>query len=178
MRSEISGVAIAIFYFWNACSALAQSGATDNELYAGYCKGALETKIESSKALATDPITEQQRQLVIAPYVKAQKRFQSYLLSTGILTDPQRGDALLGVLIATQRGQSDQKECIAETLADCDPAAVCHVHHDPTPSDPLNLNGPTAAEIQCIGDSISACRAKIPTCVRASRCDGADDLPF
>jgi hypothetical protein len=162
----------------------AQRGATDNELYASYCKGVMDSKIATVSALAAPPNgapltpeAEQQRQTAIAPAAKAQQRFQSYLMSTGVLTDSERGDAFLGLLEAARRGQGDEKECLTGVFA-CRPAVACKVHQGPSKTDPLGLYGPTSAEIQCMGEYMKVCRAKIPSCPRADRCDGPDSLPF
>lgn len=52
------------------------SSATDNELYAAYCKGAMEM-------LERDA----------APVQLASRRFSAYLFATGVLNNPQRSSA-------------------------------------------------------------------------------------
>jgi hypothetical protein len=131
MRSEISTLLAAVV-LWTSAPAQGQSGATDNELYAAYCKGVMDATLESMGAPSTNPQTERLRQSTIAPFVQLRQRFQSYLLSTGVITDLQRENAVFGLTTATQRGQADQRQCFSGILANCQPAAACKVHHEQT----------------------------------------------
>lgn len=71
-------------------------GATDNELYAAYCKGVAD---------GLDQGNAQVQQM--------SRRFSGYLFATGALTDPQRRNAVLGIGAATVRGRADQQQCTA-----------------------------------------------------------------
>jgi hypothetical protein len=65
------------------------SGATDNELYAAYCKGAMN---------GLDQAAPQVQQM--------SQRFSGYLFTTGAMTDPRRRDAVLGIGAAMTRGRA------------------------------------------------------------------------
>lgn len=81
-----------------ACSgAFAQSsGATDNELYAGYCKGAVDAIGQAT-----------------AETERMSRRFSAYPWATGAMTDTKRRDAVLGIGAAIARGRADQQRCNA-----------------------------------------------------------------
>ena len=71
----------------------AQSGATDNELYAAYCKGALSALNQAGEVLQTS------------------QRFSAYLFATGVLTDPTRRAAAMSLSSAFARGAAEQHQC-------------------------------------------------------------------
>lgn len=126
------------------------SGATDNELYAAYCKGAM-------NGLEREGNTE-------APRIG--QRFYSYLLSTGVLTDPGRRSAMMGLSAAVTRGLTDQRQCTA-TVGACNQAI---------------LGSPNIAVLKSPNDKrlprLEACMNSNPACPRAMRCIGPDALPF
>jgi hypothetical protein len=175
-KGRLMRALVATFALW-ASPAQAQSGATDNELYAAYCKGSLDFQIEVAGGPTSPPLLEQRRQEFLAPLLQQRQRFQAYLLSTGAITDSQRTESIFGLTAAIERGRSDIQRCIGAMTA-CQNAAQCSALHVPNPSDPLNLRGPTTAEMKCIGDRMSMCRDKEPSCARSRRCSGPDHLPF
>lgn len=160
---------------WASTPAQAQSGATDNELYAAYCIGVMDERIGTG-APSADPQKEQYERSVTAPWVQLRQRFQTYLLSTGAIADPQRVDAALGLTAAARRGHTDMQQCLAALTTKCNRDA-CGYHYS-TPSDPLGLRGPSPTQSKCIFEYLKTCQAQQPSCVRESRCDGPDTLPF
>jgi len=133
--------------------ARAQSNATDNELYAAYCKGFLDSMLAPPIPPGTDPngYLAQQR----AKMQQNDQRFTAYLLSTGALTDAQRTDASLGVVMAMNRGKADLAQCMQEGNS-------CH----------LDLADPKS------GAQYNACVERLPACARVRRCHESDHLPF
>jgi hypothetical protein len=136
MRLSMSTL-VAAAALWAPAPALAQGAATDNELYAAYCIGVMNSSIEDMGGPSSNPQIEQMRQTTIAPLVQSRQRFQSYLISSGVITDYRRADAILGLATATQRGQADQQQCLAGIMANCHPEAECKVGHGAKPNDPL-----------------------------------------
>lgn len=126
------------------------SGATDNELYAAYCKGAM---------TGLDQGSVQVQQM--------SRRFSGYLFATGAMNDPRRRDAMLGIGAAMTRGRTDQQQCSATLLA-CDDAVNKAMLERPG----------TFARRGEPGLQILACTERDPACPRATRCLGPDALPF
>jgi hypothetical protein len=93
----------AVQRFANAQGSLA----TDNEIYAGYCLGviaaqpAMMEKIDPNWRADADPGAMRQGNQQIESH---RRHFVGYLMSRGIYTSPNRGDVLLGVMIAQRRG--------------------------------------------------------------------------
>lgn len=125
------------------------SGATDNELYAAYCKGAMNGLNQGS-----------------AQVQQMSRRFSSYLFATGVMTDPQRRDAMLGIGAALARGRTDQQQCSATLLACND--AVNNAMRKPS----------IPAQKGDRGLQLFACTERNPSCPRVARCMGPDALPF
>ncbi len=71
------------------------AGATDNELFAGYCFGMLQTMDQQSQFVKDTTL-----------------RFRNYLVARGALGNPQRTQAGSGVLIAIGRGQAESRQCM------------------------------------------------------------------
>ena len=126
------------------------SGATDNELYAAYCKGAM-------NGLEQEGNTE-------APRIG--QRFSSYLFSTGVMTDPRRRNAIMGLSAAMTHGLTDQRQCTV-TVGACNQAI---------------LGSPDLSALRGLNDKrwprLEACVNSNPACPRAMRCNGPDALPF
>lgn len=126
------------------------SGATDNELYAAYCKGAIN---------GLDQAAPQVQQM--------SRRFSGYLFATGAMTDPRRRDAVLGIGAAMTRGLNDEKQCSATLLA-CDDAVNKAMRERP---DTFVQKGEP-------GMQLLTCTERDPACPRTTRCLGPDTLPF
>lgn len=145
---------VAAAFLLASVSADAQNGATDNELYAAYCKGTLDFQIEGAGGPTSPPLLEQRRQELLAPLLHQRQRFQAYLLSTGAITDPQRTESFFGLTAAIERGRSDVQRCFG-AITTCQSAAQRSAPRASNPSDPLNLRGPTPAELKCISDRMT-----------------------
>jgi hypothetical protein len=177
------------------------SGATDNELYAAYCKGVLDHEIEQLKPGEKPSVENAERELkktrqdqinsgdfiphsspeelrqraqeaqaakertwenLQAMQVESQnerKRFAAYLLATGVLTDPERTGASLGITVAMSQGRQDSKQCLA-TMSRCIDT---------------NDTEKTLSEQQ---KNLETCVNTDPSCAKIWRCHKPDSLPF
>jgi hypothetical protein len=150
---------------------------TDNESYAAYCEGTIDYLLQLAKATptySTDTATPD----LIQKSQNRRHRFEQYLLSTGVMTDQARPNAIFGLAIAQRRGTEDAAQCMSQVTAQCHPATECNVQPRHDPKDPWDLKGPSEKEISCMGERITSCRGRIPECVRELRCQGPDSLPF
>lgn len=126
------------------------SGATDNELYAAYCKGAMSALDQENPNVQ-----------------RLERRFAAYPWLTGVMTDPRRRSAVLGIGAAIARGRADQQQCTATLLACND-----------TTNNPMRENPGASAPKGNPGLQLLACTERDPTCPRVMRCVGPDALPF
>ena len=141
-----------------------QSGrASDNELYAGFCAGALTQQLQDAPANPTPDTSipesvrrrlEEQRPAILASLAERRQRFLSYLLSTGVFTDSRRMNDAFGVDVATQQGQSDFRSC-SLTTKNCSRAILGE------PNSPTPKGNHTDALIAC-NDSNPACSRGFP----------------
>jgi hypothetical protein len=92
---------------------------TDNELYAGYCLGAMKENVDGITATPQTQVMAQGRQSLIAYFTDKQRRFASYLLALNGPSD--------GVLIAAARGRGDAAACNTQ-IRQClsTPGAIQH----------------------------------------------------
>jgi len=132
------------------------SGASDNELYAAYCIGF----IQSAEAMphgkpSPDPKVEEDSKEMQVANQRLLGRLYGYLAATGILTDPARKEAMLGIRDATNRGVADHGDFVATVTA-------CLKSSDGA-ARPLNF---------------LSCLDKDPVNARSKRCFGPDNLPF
>jgi hypothetical protein len=139
---------------WGSDSTQAQSDATDNELYAAYCKGVKDQQIYGLQHTPAPTDSRQQqtvqqmRSNLIASLDQERRRFVEYLASTGALTSPARNDAIFGLATAMKRGEADARQC-GELMQ------------------------------QCLAKSNQSCPYfSTPPCTLVNRCDRPDNLPF
>lgn len=126
------------------------SGATDNELYAAFCKGAMSALDQGIPAVQ-----------------QMEQRLTTYLWTTGAMTDPKRRNAVLGIGAAMTRGRTDQQHCSATLLACNDAINDAPRGKRSTPT----LKGDP-------GLQLLACMERDASCPRVMRCQGPDALPF
>lgn len=124
-------------------------GATDNELYAGYCAGVLSGENNT-------PDVQQMKQ-----------RFMSYPWMTGAMTAPGRRDAVLGIGAAQARGVAEGRQCSA-TIGGC----------NATVDDAIRRQARTRAPQLSHDLQLKACVNRDLSCTRSLRCFGPDALPF
>lgn len=140
---------MALFLLLLANSSYAQaqsSGATDNELYAAYCKGVVDGIGQAT-----------------AEGQAISRRFLGYLYATGVMTDPQRRNAIMGLGAATKRGSTDQQQC--NVTMDACSEAILGGANVPLPNNKR-------------GSQVQACMIRDSHCQRSSRCFAPDALPF
>jgi hypothetical protein len=144
--------------------------ATDNDLYAAYCSGALGSMIETVKSiprveLDKMPLSDEQKKALrkslgdversFQDLVQRKTRFDTYLQARGYFTS--KADAF-GVLLAVKRGQQDHAECKMD-LTDCGNKCTGPI------SDAIRC------QLKCPETSSRACRS-------TARCTNDDALPF
>ena len=161
---------IVIFAVATCARAHAQtSGATDNELYAGYCmgvaRGAEQTGASNQQSVRDRRQDQSMRTLGAVMRQQMIGRFSGYLLGTGVLTDPLRTDAAIGVMVGMNSGQSDEQQCTATM-------AACYYSIYGPPGAPLPKDSRAAAE------NLGACNTRDAACIRVVRCLRTDNLPF
>src|SRR5690348_7587113 len=89
-------LAIALTILFAPVTALSE-GASDNDLYAGYCWGVMESALGFVSA-ETKPV-----------WVKRRDRFRRYLLAHTLNND----DALMGIAVAKRQGIANHRDCAA-----------------------------------------------------------------
>ncbi len=151
--------------FLGACIAAGQAGAqgvgaTDNELYAAYCIGVIRNAEAQPGQPASDPkLEEKLRAGGAAMRQQLLRRFSGYLAATGIMIDPARSDALIGLYAAMTRGAADNQQATATSSA-------CQ----------KSLDG--ESNNRAWANKYAACEYNDPAFNRVVRCVQPDSLPF
>jgi len=136
------------------------SGATDNELYAAYCIGAIRNAESEPGHPASDPkLEEQVHSAGVALRQQLLGRFSGYLAATGIFTDARRANAAISLYAAMTHGAADDQQAAATTSA-CE----------------RSLIGETNNRLWV--SKYSSCVNLDPAVLREMRCVLPDNLPF
>lgn len=135
--------------------------ATDLEIQAAYCNGAIAYERDHADSLLANgvellPNGEQLRLEAFREAEARRLRFASYLWARGFPVSRSRA-ATVGVLVAGRRGTNDQKTCFERATANC--VALCQRRAD---------------TVACAQN----CRGKIEACRSVDRCSKLDNLPF
>lgn len=190
-----STLVILVGFLCATIPARAQRGATDNELYAGYCFGVMDWRVgldnpngeqherphndELEKLLGIGRSDNTKAERVYRDAMEKRQRFLSYMLSTGGFLSARGGGAALGVLLAINQGHSDGDRCL-RALDDRNCKLPQCPNSGPTPDDAFILRPRPQSDEEnaCRAKRMDACLALEPACARQKRCDEADNLPF
>jgi len=152
-----------------------QPGATDNELYAAYCEGALRESLQIAQTQphVADPAIpkgmqdrgEQLRLAGLAQITQQHERFLSYLFATGALPGLGRPGVALGILSAENQGAADEDHAI-HRHAQCSDAIFG------APGTPPRNQG-AAGWVK-----LTRCQDADPVVRKVLRCLGPDNLPY
>lgn len=133
-RRHIGGVVCAAVFFLSPFPALCQS-ASDNELFAAYCMGALKGRIEAVRKALAAPCTDQRCQKVYAAARTAVARDEANLerIKRFLLVSfaPDRRGGRDSVLAAHAHGAMAENKCLesellsAESFRSCEPLEKC-----------------------------------------------------
>src|SRR5262249_18964989 len=139
--------------------------ATDNELFAAYCVGALSetqepTSPESERYARIDPSIARNLEAIrkLNDQTKQRRlRFESYLAARGFQAN-RNDQAAAGVKLALQRGRNDGIQC-GKSIDAC--ISSCN----------------QISEIDLFGKCLAPCGHN-DVCASTGRCHKADNLPF
>jgi hypothetical protein len=168
-----------------AAPAAAQQGpgASDNELFAGYCIGVMDGSAAGLRRFSDiyDPAVQAAEQQNLQGLQRARQRYLGYLTATGVLFSG-RSEALLGIQLAQRRGGADAEQCWAEgesAASKCtsrDPPPTLDFSKQHTPEETEQFRAQAEAQRHRI-DQCAAANEPEP-CKRLGRCQSPDALPF
>jgi hypothetical protein len=161
---------------WTSVVAEAQSGPSDNELHAAYCKGVFDERIDILKQGSVYPVPpriEQEMEQERRDLFQRRQRVTDYLRSTGVMFDPNRKTAIFGIVGATKRGRSDMLQAL-DAVGRCWYPVSKQCGLLPNQS----MLDATPTQSKCIDVGQKACVEADPASVQVRRCDAPDNLPF
>jgi hypothetical protein len=158
MIRGLVGVALGLCLIVGANAQPLADVATDQELFAAYCLGAIITaRGDGSFSELETLLGRDAAQQTKERYSRKRSRFLGYLTARGLLSGSRRISAMRGARLAKERGQADTVRCTAKIDA-------C-----------VTKYGSKRPYVQ---KNIDDCRDEEDACRTSARCYDDDRLPF
>jgi hypothetical protein len=165
-----------------AAHAVAQQGpgASDNELFVGYCIGVMDgsaTVIRQLPPEFNDPAVRSAAQKNLQELQRDRQRYLGYLTATGVLLSG-RPKALLGIQLAERRGGTDVEQCwtqgqsVASKCTSLNPFPTLDFSKQHTPDELEQFKAQSEAQMHRLDECVAA--NKPEPCQRLGRCGSSD----